>query len=551
MGVRAYPAAPPPRARPSGPGPGATLVVVLVALLLLLANGRPVGTPDASGVAGWLLRGAVAFAGLAFEIDTAGEALVGKALAALLAALAAGALFAAVARRHATDDARWAGLLLALGTTLAAAAQAWSGEAAATCAVAVAVLLLVRSEAEEDAGPATRAGLPLGLAVAVQPSTAALAVVLLGAGLLRWRRQGLLALAWAAPGALLAVASLVTSPPAPSSLAPGPAALIASPAKGALVFAPVALVGIAGLLRALRAPARRLWDQPQPGRLLPIACGLAAVAHFVGLAVAGGWSAGDFWGPRWVAPAWPLLLLFVPEGFAVLKVGASLLALVSVAVQALGAVTYDGRWDRLYRGPAPESRKADRGQAGELRDDVAWDVHRSPIPFQIQERIAHVARPGLEGRRLVVRERIVAPRRGSGSFVSFAKTPPAPTGAEATISALRLEAGARTEGGRLVLKQPGDGLGFQVPQGSRPRRLEVRIAGSGSGTLGLGESDFGKDTRWRDRAVSGSFRVRLPYHFPESGGPDLRVSLRSGGPIAIESVALVPPTEPENVLRLP
>jgi len=47
------------------------------------------------------------------------------------------------------------------------------------------------------------------------------------------------------------------------------------------------------------------------------------------------------------------------------------------------------------------------------------------------------------------------------------------------------------------------------------------------------------------------FRLRLPYYFPESGGPDLRVSLRSGGPIAIESVALVPPDEPENVLRLP
>jgi hypothetical protein len=70
---------------------------------------------------------------------------VGKALAALFAALAAGALFAAVVRRHGLGEGRWSGLLLALGTTLAAAAQAWSGEAAATCAVAVALLLLVRS----------------------------------------------------------------------------------------------------------------------------------------------------------------------------------------------------------------------------------------------------------------------------------------------------------------------------------------------------------------------------------------------------------------------
>ncbi len=119
------------------------------------------------------------------------------------------------------------------------------------------------------------------------------------------------------------------------------------------------------------------------------------------------------------------------------------------------------------------------------------------------------------------------------------------------MSALRFEGGARVVAGRLELKAAGDGLGFRVPEGSRPRRLEVRIAGRGQGTLGLGESDFGKETRWRDRAVSGSFRLRLPYYFPESGGPDLRVSLRSGGPIAIESVALVPPTEPEKVIRLP
>jgi hypothetical protein len=538
MGVRSHASEPLPRARPAGPGLGATIVVGLVALLLLLANGRPVGAPDTAGAAGWLLRGALALAGLAFQLDAAGEALVGKALAALFAALAAGALFAAVARRHGLGEGRWAGLLLALGTTLAAAAQAWSGEAAATCAVAGAVLLLVRSEEEDAARLAALAGLPLGLAVALQPSTVALAVMLLGAVLWRWRAKGLLVLAWALPGALLALtAAGPSSAPAPAGR--GLLELLASPAKGALVFAPVALVGLAGLLRALRAPARRLWDQPQPGRLLPIACGLAAVAHLAWLAATGGWAAGDFWGPRWVAPAWPLLLLFVPEGFMVLKVGASLLAVVSVAIQALGAVSYDGRWDRLHRGPG-----------GELGAST-WDLQRSPIAFQTRERTAHFALPGLEGRRLVAREGVIAPRGASGSFLSFARARPVPTGVDATMSALRFEGGARVVAGRLELEAAGDGLGFRVPEGSHPRRLEVRIAGRGQGTLGLGESAFGKETRWRDRAVSGSFRLRLPYHFPESGGPDLRVTLRSGGPIAIESVALVPPSEPESVIRLP
>jgi hypothetical protein len=119
------------------------------------------------------------------------------------------------------------------------------------------------------------------------------------------------------------------------------------------------------------------------------------------------------------------------------------------------------------------------------------------------------------------------------------------------MSALRLEGGARVVAGHLELKSVGDGLGFRVPEGSRPRHLEVRIVGRGQGTLVLGESDFGKEPRWRDRAVSGSFRLRLPYYFPESGGPDLRVILRSGGPLALGSVALVPPTEPERVIRLP
>ena len=61
----------------------------------------------------------------------------------------------------------------------------------------------------------------------------------------------------------------------------------------------------------------------------------------------------------------------------------------------------------------------------------------------------------------------------------------------------------------------------------------------------------GGGTRWRDQAVAGSFRLRLPYFYADSGGADVRVVLRAGGPVSIESVALVPPSEPENVLRVP
>jgi hypothetical protein len=90
-----------------------------------------------------------------------------------------------------------------------------------------------------------------------------------------------------------------------------------------------------------------------------------------------------------------------------------------------------------------------------------------------------------------------------------------------------------------------------VREGARPRRLEIRVVGRGQGRLGVAESGGGGETRWRDESVSGTFRLRLPYVFAQSGGPDVRVVLRSGGPVSIESVSLVPPSEPDNVLRVP
>ncbi len=171
--------------------------------------------------------------------------------------------------------------------------------------------------------------------------------------------------------------------------------------------------------------------------------------------------------------------------------------------------------------------------------------------FQARERTLRVAVPGLEGGRLVARPRVLAPSGASGSFVSFAKAPPAPTGVERTIGNLRLEAGARVEGSRLELREPGDGLVFRVPEVAAARTLELRVAGRGSGTLGLGVGEPGREPRWRERAVSGAFRFAWPYSRAESGGTEVRLVLRGGGPLGLDSIALVPPGEPENVLRLP
>lgn len=537
MGVRVSEGSSLRPARPAGPGFGASLAIAAIAFVLFLANGRAIGPAQTAGAAGAVLRAALALVGLGLHVDPTSEALVGKLLAALFAAIAAGALFAAAARLYPVSEARWAGLLLALGTTLAAAAQTWSGEAPATAAVALALWLLARAEAFEQPGPAARAGLFLGLAAALQPTTAALAVVLLAAVVVRWARPGLLGLAWAVPGAALV---FFAGPPTGSAAGAGALALLVSPAKGALIFAPVALVGLAGAVRALRPLAgHRMWDRPSPGRLLPAACLIAAVAHFATVALAGGWADGNFWGPRLVAPAWPLLLLFFPGGLALLKMPGTALGLLSVAVQAIGAFTYDGRWDRLHQGPS--------GDLGAL----AWSVPESPIVFQLEERVMRLSLPAWQDGSLVLRERVITPAGSAGSFVSFAKEPVTPTGADATMAAFRLDGGARVVDGRLELRSVGDGLAFRVRGGALPRRLEVRLVGKGTGSLGIGEADFSTGTRWRERTVKGPFRLRLPYYFPDSGGQDIVVRLRAGGPLAIESVALVPPGEPENVIRLP
>lgn len=540
MAVRTPEAAPLPRSRPVGPGAVTTLLVVALAWVLLMANGRSIGMPEASGVAGGVLRAALVAAGLGLDLDETTRALVGKGLAALFAALASGALFAAVARRHALDEASAAGLLLATGTTLAAAAQAWSGEAPSTCAVAVALWLFARAEAEEEPGLAAGALVPLGLAVALLPSTLVLAAVLAVATVLRFRPPLLPVAVGAALGLLMALGGLWLRG-SPGTVPPptgGPVASLLSPAQGALVFVPLALVGVAGIARSLRPPRPRYhWDQARPSRGLPAACAVAALGHLIGVGLGSGWATGPAWGPRLLAPAWPALLLFLPEGFALLRGLGVVLAALSVAIQAIGAFAYDGRWDRLNRGP------------GGTLDPVVWEVARSPIAFQIDERVVRPALPTLEGRRFVARDHPLVVGGSAGSFVSFARDRPDVTGADATLGDVLLEGGAQTDGGRLRLRAPGDALFFRVRESARIRQLELRVAGRGQGTLGVGEKTFWTATRWHERPVAGPFRLRLPYFYPESGGPDVRLAWRGGGAIEIESLALVPPAEPENVIR--
>ena len=210
-----------------------------------------------------------------------GAALVGKALAALFAALAAGALFAAVARRHGPSEARWAGLTLALGTTLAAATHGLVGRGGRD----------VRRGGGGGAAGARGRGRPTPL----PPRSPAC----------RWAwpwrsspRRRRWRWSWCSPcsrafgspacwcwrgplpGVLMALGSLLADraePHASAAAPPGPAeaalALLASPAKGILCFAPAVVVALVGVVRALRAP-----EEPPlgPGAARPLpACRLS------------------------------------------------------------------------------------------------------------------------------------------------------------------------------------------------------------------------------------------------------------------------------------
>jgi hypothetical protein len=535
MGVRSYESAPEPRRHLPGPGLPSTLAVTGLATLLLLVNGRPLGEPDLSGLAGAVARAALASVGLVLELDPAGRAVVGKVLAALCAGLAAGALFAAAARRQTLADARACALVLALGTTLAAASQSWSAEVPAAAAVAVALLFLARAEAEDDPAPAAQSAVPLAVAVVLAPSTWILALVLLVASLVRWRRAVLRLLPWTLTSVLLALLGVALgSGPEPPASSGGGVALLVSPARGALFFAPAVLVGLAGIVRVLRPPrGRHQWDQGASVSWLPLAAAGAAIGHLVWVAIDGSPTGAPFWGPRGLAPAWPPLLLLLPPGLALLRTAGLAIAALSVAVQALGAFAYDGRWDRLHGG--------DRA--------VTWDPLRSPIVFQVRERVVRFAVPAVEGRRLLVREHPLVIGGPTGSFVSFSDDRPAVTGADGTFGDVLLEGGARVIGDRLRLRATDDALFFRVRTAARPRRLELWIAGRGSGILAVGEKTFWTAARWDEHRVAGGFRLSVPYSYADSGGGDIRLAPRSGA-IEIASVALVPPGEPENVIRL-
>jgi hypothetical protein len=482
-----------------------------------------------------------AAARLAFPLDETGSALAGKVAAALFSGLAAGALFVAVSLR----GSGWAlatAVVFALGTSVASTSQALWQHPAAVLWLGMALICLVL--AADDPRWAGRAGLPLGLMVAARHADLPLAAVLaLGTGLRFPRRIPHLVL-WGLGPALFVLAYNARtfgspfghgfSDSAARFSAPwgmGQLGLLASPGKGLLVFTPVAAVAVAGLVRAFRGGERWL-----AGTL-----GAAALAHWAFIGRWSEWHGGDSWGPRMLTDALPLLFLFLPEGLAVLPGVGRLLAAVSIAVQALGAFAYDYRWERVHA----------RGEGAD-RPEV-WDVADSPIVYYLKRRVVYLALPDRRDGKAVVREHPVVLFGPTGSRVDFrGEETAAVAGTDRTLGDVHLQRGARVQNGRLHLRGRWSGLFLRVRPEARGRRLELRVSGRGRGPLYVGERSLWSDPRFKTYAVSGAFLVRHPYHYPESGGPDVLITTGLGdGEVDVDWVDLVPPGEPVNPLRLP
>jgi len=515
VGVRTYETGDDRRPRARGPTVAAASLLGLLVLAGLLVNGRPMGGLPSP---------------LTFGLDATGGALAGMFLASTSCAAAAAFVFMTVGQRRPLDDARTAAWLFAFGTTVWATAHSFSSTPFSTMLVAAALFQLVRAEDDEAEGP--RAGLPLALAVALQPADLALAAILVLFAVVRRPRQaGLLAL-WSMPGIAIALGLFMTAAPGSpmgfdAGWAPRLAALWVSPVTGILVFAPVVLVGLVGLATSLR----------REDASLAAACGAAFVAH--GLILAAHPLVGGTWGPQGWTDALPLCIVFLPEGLDRLKGAGTVLAFLSVAVQALGVFTYDGRWDRVVA-PTPEKRAA-----------VLWDVPRGPIPFAISERALTFAMPRLHDGKLLSAEHLIVLGASEGSRISATADHLVVEGADPTFGNVHLQGGAQLQGDRIRLESPGDAVFFRVREASRLRHLEIRVVGRGRGTLTVEEASFWSPTpRVRARVVAGEFRWTLPYEYAASGGGDLRVCLRSAGNVLLASIRLVAPTEPDNVIRL-
>jgi hypothetical protein len=474
-----------------------------------------------------------ALARLAFPLDEAGLELAGKLAASLFSAIATAAFFLAVGRRRGERDALIAAFVLALGTSVWSTSQDLWQHPLAVLGISMALLFL--SRAADDPIWAGRAGLPLALALAARHADVAVVAALGLAAAVRWPRRIPWMLAWALPPILFVVGydwkyfghplaqgfgNAAARFDAPWGV--GHAGLLLSPAKGLLVFTPVVIVGLIGLVRGWRGG----------DRFLAAAAAVAALAHWAFVGRWGEWHGGESWGPRMMTDALPALLLFLPEGLDLTRALGLVLAVLSCAVQAMGAFSYDLRWERLYQRPEAQSA------------DALWRIADSPILFHARERVAILAVPGLdEGGHTIVRRHPIVIAGPEGNGVRFAGGELRVEGEPPTVGDVHLQNAAEATGDHALLRGNWAGVFLRVLDRARLAPLVLTVEGRGHGTLYVGERSFWRPVpKWSTYPIAGVFHVEHPYYYPDSAGGDLVVTVgRAPGEAEIRSISLRPP----------
>ena len=530
----------------SGPGPIAGLAFILT-FLLLVANGRAIGSGDTNAMertAGSLLERATvvlpdegdadpftrAVPGgrvsiypalpalvalpffvtcrLFFDLNPAGLQAAGKLTAALLAALAVALLALSFARRATPLVALSSALIFGVGTSVFSTAQALWQHPVVILFLVIALRALEQLEtaaARDRLRPGLIAALGLSLATASRPAVIPMCAALFVFLLFRAREYApriLVAAAIPAAGVAAYNTALFGAPwqfgPSgatgrffaafPESMA----GLLVAPARGLLIFTPVAVVALWGLATRSRTSA--------------LARGLlaATLVHFLFVAIWNEWHGGESFGPRLLTDLLPALFFFLPEGLAAWpKLGASLGA-VSIAIQLIGGWTYDYRWERLH-------------QRGRGFDAALWSWTDSPIAFAIREGVVIQGTPKLEDRRVRLSLGRRTPFGPQGSTVEA-------TPSELRISGpprardIRLERGGRVAPDGIALSHPADALAFRVGlEGAR----SLRLVGSLEGVLRI-EGPSGSTSI----PMSGAFDLTLPLALAQ--GDEVFVRAESG-----------------------
>jgi hypothetical protein len=522
------------------------LVAFALSFLVLIANGRAIGSGDTNamektaaalaqhrsvvlpdpgtadpftrGVPGGrvsiypvlpaLLSAPIFFVfGLRFDLNLTGVQIAGKLSAAFFASVAIALLARTFSRRASPRVALTSALLIGLGTSVYATAQALWQHPVVLFFLVIALDALEQLDEGQTFDPHPSAGLAalaLSLAAACRPAVIPMCATLFVYLLSRAREKAVQIIVAAAVPALMVGAYNATLFGAPWRFGPeglggrffaalpgSLGGLLVSPARGLLVFSPIVFVALWGLL----GQGRRSF-----ARILMASAGV----HFAFIACWNEWHGGESFGPRMLTDLVPPLFFFLPEGLTALPRTGAILGAASIAIQLLGGWTYDYRWERLH-------------QRDRDFDSALWSWSDSPLAFAAREGVIIQGVPEVEGRRIRLRLSRVVPFGPQGSTIEGTAAG-LRIGGVPLVRDVRLERGARMDGSWISLSHPQDAVAFRMGSAGASR---LRLVGSIDGLLRIETASTSTPLR-----SSGDFDLDVP--FPMSAREDVYVRADTG-----------------------